>query len=136
MLEDKRAGSGVEVWEGRNISSDKTMKNIEVWVDVDKNRHSYTTHVDCRVQNMATTHGELNAAEQENILRARLWARGARSIAMPNMLTREFVEQLHLRMYGDVPDIRARGNSLFAYTTGLCSFFSLFCFVQRWCGSP
>jgi len=49
-----------------------------------------------------TTHGELNAAEQENILRARLWARGARSIAMPNMLTREFVEQLHLRMYGDV----------------------------------
>lgn len=28
-----------------------------------------------------TTHGELNAAEQENILRARLWARGARSIA-------------------------------------------------------
>ena len=85
---------------------------------------------------MATTHGELNAAEQENILRARLWARGARSIAMPNMLTREFVEQLHLRMYGDVPDIRARGNSLFAYTTGLCSFFSLFCFVQRWCGSP
>ena len=49
-----------------------------------------------------TTHGELNAAEQENILRARLWARGARSIAMPNMLTRQFVEQLHLRMYGDV----------------------------------
>jgi hypothetical protein len=26
-------------------------------------------------------------------------ARGACSIAMPNMLTREFVEQLHLRMY-------------------------------------
>ncbi len=49
-----------------------------------------------------TTHGELNAAEQENILRARLWARGARSIAMPRMLSREFVEQLHERMYGDV----------------------------------
>ena len=40
-----------------------------------------------------TTHGELNAAEQENILRARLWARGARSIAMPNMLARQFVER-------------------------------------------
>jgi hypothetical protein len=49
-----------------------------------------------------TTHGELNAAEQENILRARLWARGAHSIAMANMLTREFVEQLHLGMYGGV----------------------------------
>ena len=49
-----------------------------------------------------TTHGELNAAEQENILRARLWARGARSIVMPKMLARQFVEQLHGRMYGDV----------------------------------
>lgn len=49
-----------------------------------------------------TMHGELNAAEQENILRARLWARGARSIVMPNMLSREFVERLHARMYGDV----------------------------------
>lgn len=49
-----------------------------------------------------TTHGELNAAEQENILRARLWARGARSIVMPKMLSREFIEQLHERMYGDV----------------------------------
>jgi Fic-DOC domain mobile mystery protein B len=49
-----------------------------------------------------TTHGELNAAEQENILRARLWARVARSIVMPSMLSREFVEQLHARMYSDV----------------------------------
>jgi Fic-DOC domain mobile mystery protein B len=49
-----------------------------------------------------TTHGELNAAEQENILRARLWARSARSIAMPGMLSRAFIEQLHARMYGDV----------------------------------
>lgn len=49
-----------------------------------------------------TTHGQLNAAEQENILRARLWARSARSIAMPRMLSREFIGQLHARMYGDV----------------------------------
>lgn len=38
-----------------------------------------------------TTHGQLNAAEQENILRARLWARSARSIAMPKMLSQEFI---------------------------------------------
>jgi Fic-DOC domain mobile mystery protein B len=49
-----------------------------------------------------TTHGELNAAEQENILRARLWARSARSMVMPKMLSREFIEELHRRMYGDV----------------------------------
>jgi Fic-DOC domain mobile mystery protein B len=49
-----------------------------------------------------TTHGELNAAEQQNILRARLWARTARSLVMPDMLRREFIERLHRRMYGDV----------------------------------
>jgi Fic-DOC domain mobile mystery protein B len=49
-----------------------------------------------------TTHGQLNAAEQENILRARLWARRARSIVMPGMLSREFIERLHARMFGDV----------------------------------
>ena len=30
-----------------------------------------------------TTHAELNRAEQANIVRARLWARTARSIVMP-----------------------------------------------------
>jgi Fic-DOC domain mobile mystery protein B len=48
------------------------------------------------------THAELNRAEQANIVRARLWARTARSIVMPNMLSREFVEDLHRRMYRDV----------------------------------
>ena len=78
-----------------------------------------------------TTHGELNAAEQENILRARLWARGARSIAMPNILTREFVEQLHLRMYGDVPDIRARGIRCSLTPQGCVHSSRFSVFVQR-----
>jgi Fic-DOC domain mobile mystery protein B len=49
-----------------------------------------------------TTHAELNRAEQANIVRARLWARTARSIVMPGMLSRDFLEHLHRRMYGDV----------------------------------
>jgi Fic-DOC domain mobile mystery protein B len=49
-----------------------------------------------------TAHAELNRAEQANIVRARLWARTARSIVMPYILSREFLEELHRRMYGDV----------------------------------
>jgi Fic-DOC domain mobile mystery protein B len=48
------------------------------------------------------THAELNRAEQANIVRARVWARTARSIVMPEMLSREFLEDLHRRMYGEV----------------------------------
>ena len=49
-----------------------------------------------------TTHEELNRAEQANIVRARVWARTARSIVMPKMLSREFLGDLHRRMYADV----------------------------------
>ena len=49
-----------------------------------------------------STHAELNRAEQANIVRARVWARTARSIAMPKMLSRDFLEELHRRMYRDV----------------------------------
>jgi fido (protein-threonine AMPylation protein) len=54
-----------------------------------------------------TTHEELNRAgqsraEQANIVRARVWARTARSIVMPKMLSREFLGDLHRRMYQDV----------------------------------
>jgi Fic-DOC domain mobile mystery protein B len=49
-----------------------------------------------------TTHAELNSAEQANILRARTWARSARSATIPKMLSRDFLELLHSRMYGDV----------------------------------
>ena len=49
-----------------------------------------------------TTQGELNRQEQANILRGRRWAQGARSAVMPGMLSHEFVDELHRRMYGDV----------------------------------
>ena len=49
-----------------------------------------------------TSHAELNRAEQANIVRARVWAGTARSIGMPKMLSREFLENLHRRMYADV----------------------------------
>ena len=49
-----------------------------------------------------STHEELNRAEQANIVSARLWARTARSIVLPGMLSREFLKDLHRRMYGDV----------------------------------
>jgi Fic-DOC domain mobile mystery protein B len=49
-----------------------------------------------------TTHAELNRAEQANIVRARLWARTARSLVLPNMLSRDFLEELHRRMYREV----------------------------------
>lgn len=49
-----------------------------------------------------TTQAELNREEQSNILRATRWAAGARSAVMPGLLSREFVETLHRRMYGDV----------------------------------
>ena len=48
------------------------------------------------------THAELNRAEQASIIRARVWARTARSITMPKMLSRDFLEELHRRMYKDV----------------------------------
>jgi Fic-DOC domain mobile mystery protein B len=49
-----------------------------------------------------TTHAELNRAEQANIVRALVWARTARSITMPKMLSPDFLEELHRRMYRDV----------------------------------
>jgi Fic-DOC domain mobile mystery protein B len=49
-----------------------------------------------------TTHEELNRAEQSNIVDARVWARTARSIVVPHMLSRDFVEELHRRMFGEV----------------------------------
>jgi Fic-DOC domain mobile mystery protein B len=49
-----------------------------------------------------TTHAELNRAEQANIVRARSWARTARSVSVPKMLSWDFLETLHGRMYGDV----------------------------------
>ncbi|MEQ8693157.1 MAG: mobile mystery protein B [Pseudomonadales bacterium] len=45
-----------------------------------------------------STRGDLNAAEQQNILRARAWALSRRN----NVLSRDYLNDLHKRMYGDV----------------------------------
>lgn len=49
-----------------------------------------------------TTHGELNAVEAANIVRGQEWARRSRLAQMPGMLSDEFIQQLHSRMFGDV----------------------------------
>lgn len=45
-----------------------------------------------------TTRGDLNAAEQQNILKAQKWAEGRKK----KILHREYLNDLHERMYGDV----------------------------------
>ena len=49
------------------------------------------------------TRGDLNAAEQENIARAMVWASASRSMARrDSLLTEESLLTLHRRMFGDV----------------------------------
>jgi Fic-DOC domain mobile mystery protein B len=50
-------------------------------------------------QSQITSQAELNAAEQSNIAKSRLWSRTRRH---PNLLTEAFVCRLHERMFGDV----------------------------------
>lgn len=45
-----------------------------------------------------TTLGDLNAAEQQNILKARQWVLSRKH----NVLNRDYLNDLHKRMYGDV----------------------------------
>ncbi|MEZ5551537.1 MAG: mobile mystery protein B [Pseudomonadales bacterium] len=45
-----------------------------------------------------TTRGDLNGAEQQNILKARTWAQKRKN----KVLTRDYLNDLHKRMYGDV----------------------------------
>ena len=45
-----------------------------------------------------TTRGDLNAAEQQNILKAQNWAQKRKN----KVLTRDYLNDLHKRMYGDV----------------------------------
>lgn len=47
-----------------------------------------------------STQGELNALEQENILKAEKWL--ARSRRMEEVLTESFLRRLHVEMFGDV----------------------------------
>jgi Fic-DOC domain mobile mystery protein B len=48
------------------------------------------------------THGELNELEAANIAQGQAWALNARGTQMPEMLSDEYVQQLHQRMYGEV----------------------------------
>ena len=50
-------------------------------------------------QPQITTQGQLNEAEQANILNAQLWARSRKH---RDLLTESFVKRLHKRMFGDV----------------------------------
>ena len=45
---------------------------------------------------------ELNEAEQENIVRAQMWALARRSLRIETLLSEKFVKDLHRRMLGDV----------------------------------
>jgi len=45
-----------------------------------------------------TTRGDLNAAEQQNILKAQKWVAGRKN----KVLSRDYLNDLHKRMYGDV----------------------------------
>jgi len=53
-------------------------------------------------QSWITTRGDLNEAEQENILAAAAWARGRRRRKAADLLTQDFVISLHKHMFGDV----------------------------------
>jgi Fic-DOC domain mobile mystery protein B len=46
-----------------------------------------------------TTQAQLNEAELENIIRSRTWSRGRKR---SNLLTTDFMERLHTRMFSDV----------------------------------
>jgi Fic-DOC domain mobile mystery protein B len=53
------------------------------------------------IPSWVSTRGDLDRAEQENILRAEAWARG-RTFRLPRLLAERFVRQLHRRMFGEV----------------------------------
>jgi Fic-DOC domain mobile mystery protein B len=48
------------------------------------------------------THGELNTLEAANIIQGQEWALRSRTTKIPNMLSHEYLQGLHKRMYGDV----------------------------------
>lgn len=53
------------------------------------------------LQSWITDRNDLNAAEQENIVKGAVWARRRRGAAA-DMLTDDFVKTLHKRMFGEV----------------------------------
>src|SRR5262245_60373790 len=53
------------------------------------------------IPSWVATRGDLDRAEQENILRAETWARG-RSFEAAEILAESFIRQLHRQMFGEV----------------------------------
>lgn len=49
-----------------------------------------------------TTQGELNEAEADNILRGQDWALRSRTASLPDMLNDDYLQRLHVAMFGDV----------------------------------
>lgn len=49
-----------------------------------------------------TTHGELNEAEANNIIKGREWALRSRLVRLPAMLSDSFMQRLHREMFGEV----------------------------------
>lgn len=49
-----------------------------------------------------TTHGELNEAEGNNIIKGQQWALRSRLVRLPQMLSDDFMQRLHRVMFGDV----------------------------------
>lgn len=54
------------------------------------------------LQSWITHRKDLNEAEQENILEGAAWARGRRRLPLDRMLSVDFMQTLHKRMFGDV----------------------------------
>ena len=54
------------------------------------------------LQSWITHRKDLNEAEQENILEGAAWARGRRRLPLDRMISVDFMQTLHKRMFGDV----------------------------------
>lgn len=54
------------------------------------------------LQSWITHRKDLNEAEQENIVAGAAWARGRRRQPLERMLSVDFIQRLHERMFGDV----------------------------------
>jgi Fic-DOC domain mobile mystery protein B len=54
------------------------------------------------LQTWITHPRDLNEAEQENIVEGAAWARGRRRVSLERMLSEDFMQTLHKRMFGDV----------------------------------
>ncbi len=54
------------------------------------------------LQSWITHRKDLNEAEQENIVEGAAWARGRRRLPLDRLLSVDFMQTLHSRMFGDV----------------------------------